>query len=37
MIDWGTFPRGRSAQIYLPAVKSADIIAPPTDSTPAIV
>ena len=27
MIDWGTFPRGRSAQIYLPAVKSADIIA----------
>ena len=27
MIDWGTFPRGLSAQIYLPAVKSADIIA----------
>ena len=27
MIDWGIFPRGHSAQIYLPAVQSSDIIA----------
>lgn len=27
MIDWGNFPNGNSAQIYLPAVKVADILA----------
>ena len=26
MIDWGSLPKGGSAQIYLPAVKSADIL-----------
>jgi hypothetical protein len=27
MIDWGSFPTGSAAQIYLPAVKVADILA----------